>query len=68
LLRVRVLKQLLKISRGERSDREVVGQIEELARVARVCPYTEAARTMSPAEAITKAVTGTSSQIIGSGE
>jgi hypothetical protein len=30
--------------------------IEELGRVARVCPYTEAARTMSPAEAITKAI------------
>ena len=56
-MRVRVLKRLLKFSKGERGDGEGVSRIKELARFARVCLYTEAARTMSPAEAITKAIT-----------
>jgi hypothetical protein len=54
-LRVRVLKRLLK--RGVTGDREGVSQIKELARITRICLYTEAARTMSLVEAITKAVT-----------
>ena len=52
-----MLKRLLKFSKGVTGDGEGVSRIKELARFARVCLYTEAARTMSPAEAITKAVT-----------